>query len=386
MFKIPLKSAIFAIITAFFALSNPDISASGNGLQIGEQIPNPEFLFENIYNPANGLSGTERMYDYKENKTLLIAFMPDITHKNNYAEIMLSAFSTYFAEGLAFGDAYDWQFYRGTLKILVVTNNDESAVREYLGSNYFDIDIAPDINMDLAHSFGISKWNSSGDGAFVYVVDKTNKVTYASYDYKGEGEKLRAVQKEIFTQLDIKDPNINLSINGKIPFPGDDASDFEFIYSSLENGKIGTGETARLSDFYGKKNVIIAFYPAPFSMSCAMELTAFDAYAENQTLQNISGSLLGSNDDVEILMVSNSGLEILNKWKDDMNVKNVKLVSDYNGKISSQYGSYNPLGFYNRTIFIIDKQGKISYIDWNYNVDDTDFGLVKEHLNLISQK
>lgn len=117
-----------------------------------------------------------------------------------------------------------------------------------------------------------------------------------------------------------------------------------------------------------------------------MELTAFDAYAENQTLQNISGSLLGSNDDVEILMVSNSGLEILNKWKDDMNVKNVKLVSDYNGKISSQYGSYNPLGFYNRTIFIIDKQGKISYIDWNYNVDDTDFGLVKEHLNLISQK
>lgn len=119
----------------------------------------------------------------------------------------------------------------------MVTNNDESVVREYLGSNYFDIDIAPDINMDLAHSFGISKWNSSGDGAFVYVVDKTNKVTYANYDYKGEGEKLRAVQKEIFTQLDIKDPNINLSINGKIPFPGDDASDFELFIQAWKMAK-----------------------------------------------------------------------------------------------------------------------------------------------------
>lgn len=38
------------------------------------------------------------------------------------------------------------------------------------------------------------------DGSFVYVIDKNNKITYASYDYKGEGEKLRSVQKELFSQ------------------------------------------------------------------------------------------------------------------------------------------------------------------------------------------
>lgn len=154
----------------------------------------------------------------------------------------------------------------------------------------------------------------------------------------------------------------------------------------MEGNDLTTGNTGKLSDYIGKKNVIIAFYPAPFSMSCAMELTTFDAYAEKQTLQNISNSQLGSTDDVEILMVSNSGLDILNKWKNDMNVKNVKLVSDYTGHISQQYMSYNSLGYNNRTLFIINKNGQISYIDWNYIVDEQDFKMVKDHLQLISEK
>jgi peroxiredoxin len=85
-------------------------------------------------------------------------------------------------------------------------------------------------------------------------------------------------------------------------------------------------------------------------------------------------------------MVSNSGLDILNKWKNDMNVKNVKLVSDYTGQISNMYTSFNALGYNNRTLFIINKNGQISFIDWNYVVDESDFGKVKEHLQLISEK
>ena len=50
--------------------------------------------------------------------------MPDISVKNNYANVMTSAFDTYFAEGLAFKDpfVYDTPVY--DLKVLVVTNND----------------------------------------------------------------------------------------------------------------------------------------------------------------------------------------------------------------------------------------------------------------------
>ncbi len=386
MAKILLKSGFLQTLFILTILSM-NIFSGNNGLSVGETSPNPEFLYNNNYDISMPLKSTTSLYNYKEDKTLLIAFMPDISDKNNYAKIMTSAFDSYFSKGLAFGELYDWQFYRSSLKVLIVSNNDESEVRDYLSNNGFDFDMSSDINLDMAHSFGISSWGSSTEGSFVYVIDKNHKITYASNDYKGEGEKLRTVQKEIFSQLNITDPNNGLSLNNNILFPGDNAVNFEFTYSSIGDNQYSVlGNNAQLSDYYGKKNVIIAFYPAPYSMSCAFEVSKFDAYAENQTLQNISNSYLGSEDDVEILMVSNSGLDILNKWKKDMNLKNVKLVSDLSGSIASSYSSFNPLGYNNRTLFIIDKSGKISYIDWNYSVDETDFSLVKDHLKEISQK
>ncbi len=386
MGKISLKSRFFYTLLLLCVLSISSYSGN-NGLSVGETSPNPEFLYENNYDPSAKLRSSSHLYDYKKESTLLIAFMPDITDKNTYADVMTSAFDTYFAKGMAFGEPYQWQSYSSSLKVLIVTNNDQSIVRDYLSKKGVEFDMAPDINMDMANSFGISKWNSAADGSFVYVIDKDNKITYASYDYKGEGEKLRSVQKELFTQLNLTDPSSGLVMNDKLLFPGDDAIDFDFTYSPVGSSDISAiGSAGKLSDYYGKKNVIIAFYPAPFSMSCMMEAKTFDAYAEKQTLENISSSKLGSFEDVEILMVSNSSLDILGKWKNDINVKNVKLVADYFGGISSKYKSFNSLGYNNRTLFIVDKSGKISYIDWNYSVDEKDFGLVKDHLREISQK
>jgi peroxiredoxin len=64
-----------------------------------------------------------------------------------------------------------------------------------------------------------------------------------------------------------------------------------------------------------------------------------------------------------------------------MELNNIKLISDNTGEISAMYASYNPLGYNNRTLFLIDKEGKVTYIDWNYVVDENDFVLVKEHLS-----
>ena len=381
MAKIPSKTVLIPVIL-LLAVLNFSVFASGNGLKVGETAPNPEFIYNNN-SPSMELRSSTYLYDYKENKTLLLAIMPDISSKNNYAGVMTSAFDSYFSKGLAFSDIGDWVKYKENLRVLVVSNNDESEIRDYLVKKDLDFDMVSDINMDIANSFGINTWNSSADGSSVYIIDKDNKISYASYDYKGEGEKLRAVQNEIFSQLNIAGLYDGLILNENILFPGDAAIDFEFSYVD-NSGSITKG--AKLFDYLGKKNVILAFYPAPFSMSCAMELSTFDAYAEKQTLQNISNSELGSDDDVEILMISSSGPDILKKWKNDTKIKNVKLVSDITGDISFAYGSFNPLGYNNRTLFIIDKSGMISYIDWNYVVDEKDFGLVKDHLDQISQK
>jgi len=384
MIKIPLKSAFIAICLVIAIQVNYTVIAGDNGLNKGDVSPNPEFLYENFYEVTPKIKGTTTLYDYKENKIMLVAFMPDITDKNKYADVMTSAFTTYFVHGMAFGESYQWSEYKDNLKILIVTNNDQSVIRKHMDDNAPGFDLVADINMDMAHSFGINTWNSVSDGSFVYVIDKNNRVSYASYNYKGEGEKLRAVQKEISALLDINLPAPDISGNHATLFTGDNAPDFSFTYTTLDGNFSTSKESAKLSDYTGKKNVIIAFYPAPYSLSCAMEVKSFDAFAEDQTLKKITESSMGESD-VEFLMISNSSLEILAKWKNDMKLKNVKLVSDYSGQISALYNSYNQFGFFNRTLFIVDKSGMLSYIDWNYEVNDTDFNKVKDQLGLISE-
>lgn len=384
MVKIPLKTAFIVICLTIALQANYTIFAGGSGLNKGDVSPNPEFLYENFYDVTTKIRGTTTLYDYKEDKIMLVAFMPDITDKNKYADVMTSAFSTYFVRGMAFGESYQWNDYKDNLKVLIVTNNDQSVIRKYMDDNAPDFDLVADINMDMAHSFGINTWSSVSEGSFVYVIDKNNRISYASHNYKGEGEKLRAVQKEISGLLDINLPAPDISGNKKTLFTGDAAPDFSFTYTTLDGNFSSTEESAKLSDYAGKKNVIIAFYPAPYSLSCAMEVKSFDAFAEDQTLKKITESSMGESD-VEFLMISNSSLEILAKWKNDMKLKNVKLVSDYSGMISALYNSYNQFGYFNRTLFIVDKSGMLSYIDWNYEVNDTDFNKVKDQLGLISE-
>jgi peroxiredoxin len=46
---------------------------------------------------------------------------------------------------------------------------------------------------------------------------------------------------------------------------GDEAPDFELPATGDAAGKGGPRKAVRLSDFRGKKNVVLAFYPAAFT-------------------------------------------------------------------------------------------------------------------------
>lgn len=382
-----IKTGIFMTFSLLFlTFLNFNIKANSNeGLQTGETIPNPEFWAQSLYEDGQAHK-TTRLYDYKDGQNLLIAFMPDVSEKNNYAKVMTSAFDTYFAEGLAFRDPFVYDPPKYDLKVLVVTNNDGAEVREYLSSMNIDFDMVSDIDMDFANLFGITKWNSSTDGSFVYVVNIDNKITYSSHDYKGEGEKLKSVQKELFSLLGIQENAAESFTNYRLLMPGDDARDFSFSYQNTDP-KMHNPDVLRdgkLSDYIGKKNVILAFYPAPFSMSCGMEVKRFDNFAAEEDFAQSLTNNYGVGDDLEILMVSVSNSYIIQKWKDEMELNNIKLISDNTGEISAMYASYNPLGYNNRTLFLIDKEGKVTYIDWNYSVDENDFALVKEHLSSMN--
>jgi peroxiredoxin len=380
--KLSIK-AVFAFFVIFSGI-NTALAAGGEGLEVGETIPNPEFFVQTKYD-YDQLPRTIRLHDYKQDKILLLAIMPDITDKNTYGQVMTSAFDTYFAKKFAFLNDYVYNTKANDIKVLVVTAGDEASVKEFLLTHDLDFEMASDINMDFANYFGISKWEENS-ASHVYVINKDNKITFADSDYKGQGEKLKLVQKELSLAAGMDISSDPVMTDYSPLMPGDNARDFSFTYLIKEMSmQIPTlTQKGLLSDYFGYKNVILAFYPAPFSMSCAMEISKFDSFAEESGknyLNNINGI---SGKDVEILMVSMSNTSIISKWRDDMNLKNVTMISDNTGEISSMYSSFNPLGYNYRTIFLIDKTGKIAYIDWDYKVEGNDFAQLKNQLDKLN--
>lgn len=379
--KLSIK-AFFVSILMFLTII-PALIAGGKSLEVGETIPNPEFYTQSRYE-TDKMPRTIRLHDYKQDKILLLAIMPDISTKNSYSRIMISAFDTYFAEQMAFIKNYSYDPKANDIMVLVVSNNDEAEIREFLVTEDLDFEMASDINMDFANFFGISKWEENS-ASHVYVINKDDKISFADSDYKGQGEKLKLVQKELSVAAGMDISTDPVMTDHSPLMPGDNARDFSFTYLDKELAMQHTflTQNGTLSDYFGKKNVVIAFYPAPFSMSCAMEVTKFDIYAEESGKKYIESMNGVSDNNLEILMVSMSNTHIISKWREEMGLDKVTMISDNTGEISSLYGSFNPLGYNNRTIFLIDKTGKVAYIDWDYKVDEIDFAALQDQIEKL---
>ena len=126
------------------------------------------------------------------------------------------------------------------------------------------------------------------------------------------------------------------------PKLGDIAPDFEL---EDQNGK-----KIRLSQFKGKKNVIIAFFPFAFSPVCTNEL------GELKEKEEVILKL-----DTQILAASVDSTWTQKAFAKELNVK-FPLLSDFGRKAIPLYGAYyEDKGFAKRTIFVVDKQGRIDY-------------------------
>jgi peroxiredoxin len=360
------------MITASSCLSQND------GLKTGDVLPNPVITLVQRYD-YDSKPVSIPLYEYKEEQIMLVAVMPEISNLNISAKIITTGLNAYFAEALSFRifEKYRWE--NPKLKVLVITNNSEGLAKEFMNKYDLNFDVVADEQNNIANYFGINKWKNPGDDSHIYLVDGDNKIIYARNDYRGEGEKLKELQSNVFTVFGLTE-----ELTGENKYPllvqGDDARDFDFSYANLDMAMHNPDimRDGKLSDYIGKKNVLLAFYPAPYSYSCSAEVTRFDTFAEEQLIQRVRNS---NPDELEVLMVSVSNSYILTKWKNDLGLENVKLISDETGEISMKYNSYNTLGWNKRTVFLINKEGKVQYIDWDYRVDDEeDFGVIKEQL------
>jgi mycoredoxin-dependent peroxiredoxin len=126
---------------------------------------------------------------------------------------------------------------------------------------------------------------------------------------------------------------------------GDTAPDFTL--------KTANKEDWRLSDFRGKKNVVLAFVPFAFSSVCSAQLPSYEAELDR------FGDL-----DTEVISISMDSTHALIAWAKSMHTS-FPLLSDFypQGKIVDLYGVRHPAGMAERALFAIDKEGVIRYIE-----------------------
>ncbi|MFF4606169.1 peroxiredoxin [Streptomyces sp. NPDC001339] len=112
------------------------------------------------------------------------------------------------------------------------------------------------------------------------------------------------------------------------------------------------GETVRLSDFRGKKNVVLLFYPFAFTGVCTGELCA---------LRDELPKFV--NDDVQLLAVSNDSPFSLRVFAEQEGLE-YPLLSDFwpHGAASRAYGVFDEeKGCAVRGTFVIDKEGVVRW-------------------------
>ena len=112
-----------------------------------------------------------------------------------------------------------------------------------------------------------------------------------------------------------------------------------------------TGENVALSQFLGKKNVVLFFYPKDESRGCTKEACAFrDSY---EVFKDLGAEVLGIN-----AGDSESHQEFVNKY-----MLPFKLLVDRENKVRQMYGVPSTLGIIpGRVTYIIDKKGIVRHI------------------------
>ena len=129
---------------------------------------------------------------------------------------------------------------------------------------------------------------------------------------------------------------------------GDTAPDFEL--------RDQTGQPVRLSDYRGKRHVILVFYPLSFTGVCEGEMC--------QIRDNVAVYV---NDAVQTLAISVDSPPTHKRWAHEQGF-DFPLLSDFwpHGEVARTYGVFDEkLGIAVRGTFIIDTDGKVVYTDRN---------------------
>ena len=154
-------------------------------------------------------------------------------------------------------------------------------------------------------------------------------------------------------------------------------------------------ESQKLSDLRGKV-VLISFYPAAFSgqilkkndLGLLLNSPSSSPFSIQSTSCFIQIDLLDkkslAKEEAKKILISNSTQAILYNWQRLLNTRNIIYANDPDYSISLKYNSFNPNGYNNRVTVIVDRKGKIAFIDKSF--ENKDEKIINAKLNEMLMK
>jgi len=115
-----------------------------------------------------------------------------------------------------------------------------------------------------------------------------------------------------------------------------------------------SGERVTLSQFRGKKNVVLTFVPAAWTPVCSDQWPGY----------NIAKSIFEKHNAL-LLGITVDNIPTLFAWTREMGGLWFPVLSDFqpHGAVSKKYGVLRSNGTSERALFVIDKKGVIRYMD-----------------------
>jgi thioredoxin-dependent peroxiredoxin len=128
------------------------------------------------------------------------------------------------------------------------------------------------------------------------------------------------------------------------------APDFELpgIEASTD-GAEPTRRTFKLSDYRGQ-TVVVAFYPGDSTPVCTRQLNSYTA--EIDEFRDVGAQLLA---------ISPQSVDSHIAFSTHEGGFAFPLLADTDKKVAERYGILGPLGFYRRSVFVVDPEGIVRY-------------------------
>ena len=148
---------------------------------------------------------------------------------------------------------------------------------------------------------------------------------------------------------------------------GDKAPDFTL--------KDQNGNPVTLSDFHGKKNVVIVFHPLAFTSVCDVQMPGY-----NHERQSFNGL------NTTVFAISVDSVPAHRAWAEKLGGIDYPMLADFwpHGEVAQKYGVFLDSGVSARATFVIDTQGIIRMIEVHEMGKVPDRQKLIDHLKTIS--